>query len=232
MPIRQRLEEIEFEIEKAAKKAGRKREDIILLGATKTVEPEKIQEAVDAGLRYIGENRVQELVDKYESVQGASWHFIGHLQTNKVKYIIDKAELIHAVDSTHLLREIQKQAQKRNRVAHVLLEINASGEESKFGMEFAEALPAILENEAHSNVRIDGLMTIGPNTREIQAVRASFEKMRLLFEKLGKQRFKNCTMKYLSMGMSGDYAVAIEEGANIVRLGSAIFGYRVNGGKQ
>ena len=192
MPIRQRLEEIEFEIEKAAKKAGRKREDVILLGATKTVEPCRIQEAIDAGLRYIGENRVQELVDKYESVQGASWHFIGHLQTNKVKYIIDKAELIHAVDSAHLLREIQKQAQKRNRVAHVLLEINASGEESKFGMEFAEALPVILENEAHENVQIDGLMTIGPNTGEIKAVRASFEKMRHLFEELETQKFKNC----------------------------------------
>ncbi len=232
MQIKQNLENVQIQIEKAAAKAGRKPAEIILLGATKTVEPTRIQAAVDAGLSYIGENRVQELTDKYGSVQGAHWHFIGHLQTNKVKYIIDKAELIHAADSTRLMDEIQRQAEKHGIEAHVLLEINASGEESKFGMAFEEALPMIEENEKRKNVQIEGLMTIGPHTKDETVVRKAFARMRNLFEKLGTQRFANCRMQYLSMGMSGDFAAAIEEGANIVRIGSAIFGHRENGGKQ
>ncbi len=232
MDIRHNLETVQIQIEKAAASVGRKREDIILLGATKTVEPARIQEAIDAGLSHIGENRVQELTEKYEAVHGAEWHFIGHLQTNKVKYIIDKAKLIHAADSSRLLDEIQRQAQKHGICAHVLLEINASGEESKFGMGFEEALPVILENEARENVQIEGLMTIGPHTKDEAAVRFAFKKMRALYERLGAQEFKNCRMQYLSMGMSGDYVAAIEEGANIVRIGSAIFGYRENGGNQ
>lgn len=232
MHIGQNLENVQIQIEKAAARAGRKREDIILLGATKTVEPPRIQEAVDAGLLHIGENRVQELTEKYGKVHGAEWHFIGHLQTNKVKYIIDKAKLIHAADSSRLLDEIQRQAQKHGICAHVLLEINASGEESKFGMEFDEALPMILENEARENVQIEGLMTIGPHTKDETVVRGAFAKMRALYERLGAQKFKNCRMQYLSMGMSGDYTAAIEEGANIVRIGSAIFGHRENGGNQ
>jgi len=232
LDIRQNLETVQIQIEKAAARAGRKLEDIILLGATKTVDAARIQEAVDAGLLHIGENRVQELTEKYGMVHGAEWHFIGHLQTNKVKYIIDKAKLIHAADTSRLLDEIQRQAQKHGICAHVLLEINASGEASKFGMEFDEALPAILENEARENVQIEGLMTIGPHTKDEAAVRLAFAKMRALYERLGAQEFKNCRMQYLSMGMSGDYVAAIEEGANIVRIGSAIFGYRKNGGIQ
>lgn len=232
MHIKENLENVQKQIADAAARAGRKKEDIILLGATKTVEPERIQCAVDAGLRHIGENRVQELTEKYGRVQGAEWHFIGHLQTNKVKHIIDKAALIHAADSSRLLDEIQRQAEKRGVCAHVLLEVNASGEESKFGMEFDAVLPVIEENEKRENVEIDGLMTIGPNTHEEAAVRRAFAKMRDAFEGLKSQAFRHCRMQYLSMGMSGDYAAAIEEGANIVRIGSAIFGYRKNGGIQ
>ncbi len=232
MHIKENIENVQRQIADAAERAGRRKEDIILLGATKTVEPDRIQTAVDAGLRYIGENRVQELTEKYDRVQGATWHFIGHLQTNKVKYIIDKAALIHAVDTTRLLEEVRRQAVKRNICAHVLLEVNASGEESKFGMDFDAVLPIIEENEKQENVEIDGLMTIGPNTHEEAAVRQSFVKMRETFEGLRSQSFKHCRMQYLSMGMSGDYVAAIEEGANIVRIGSAIFGYRKNGGIQ
>ncbi len=232
LSIRQNLETIQIQIEKAATRAGKKKEDIILLGATKTVEPARIQEAVDAGLSHIGENRVQELRDKYGSILGAHWHFIGHLQTNKVKYIIDKAELIHAADSIHLLDEIARQAQKRDIQAHVLLEINASGEDSKFGLDFEEALPIIESNEERRHVQIDGLMTIGPHTKEERIIRGAFSRMRDLYEKLGREKFQNCRMQYLSMGMSGDYVAAIEEGANIVRIGSAIFGYRENGGMR
>lgn len=226
------LENVQRQIADAAARTGRKREDILLLGATKTVEPCRIREAVDAGLLHIGENRVQELTEKFGQVTGAEWHFIGHLQTNKVKYIIDKVKLIHAVDTGRLLDEIRRQAVRHGICAHVLLEVNASGEESKFGMDFDAVLPLILENEAQTGVEIDGLMTIGPHTTEEAAVRQAFRKMRDLFEGLKTRAFQHCRMQYLSMGMSGDFAVAIEEGANIVRIGSAIFGYRKNGGMQ
>ncbi len=226
MQIKQNLEKIQNEIEAAAKRAGRSAEEIILLGATKTQEPDVIQEAVDAGLSYIGENRVQELVEKYGKVHSAHWHFIGHLQTNKVKYIIDKAELIHAVDSAHLLAEIEKQAKKHNLFKEVLIEVNASGEESKFGVDFDAVVPLIEENEKNTNVKIRGLMTIGPHTAEKEEIRKAFRNMRRLYETLSEKTYQNCSMQYLSMGMSSDYIVAIGEGANIVRIGSAIFGHR------
>ena len=232
MPIRPNLEEVQLNIEEAAKKAGRKKEDILLLGATKTVEPARIQVAVDAGLCHIGENRVQELRDKFGHVKGASWHFIGHLQTNKVKYIIDKATLIHAVDSDRLLDEIESQGEKRGIRASVLLEINASGEESKFGLAFSDVLPIIERNETRKHVEILGLMTIGPNTHDTAEIQKAYAKMYKTFDALGAQKFENSRMEYLSMGMSGDYPLAIQEGANIVRIGSAIFGYRENGGKK
>ncbi len=232
MPIPKNLEQVQLHIEEAAKRAGRKKEDILLLGATKTVEPARIQVAVDAGLMHIGENRVQELRDKFGHVEGASWHFIGHLQTNKVKYIIDKATLIHAVDSDKLLDEIEVQGAKRGIRARVLLEINASGEESKFGLAFSDVLPIIERNEARHHVEILGLMTIGPNTHNAAEIQKAYAKMYKTFDALGSQKFENCRMDYLSMGMSGDYPLAIAEGANIVRIGSAIFGYRENGGKM
>ena len=232
MSIRERLTLVRETIASAAAKAGRAPGEIILLGATKTVEPSRIQEAVDAGLMYIGENRVQELTEKYGKVNPVHWHFIGHLQTNKVKYIIDKAKLIHAADSERLMDEIQRQAEKRGITANVLIEVNASGEESKFGVDFEEVLPLIETNEARSNVEIAGLMTIGPHTRDEKSVRTAFKNMRSLYETLEKQKFTHTRMQYLSMGMSGDYSIAIEEGANIVRVGSAIFGHRENGGKE
>jgi len=232
LSIRERLTLVRETIASAAAKAGRAPGEIILLGATKTVEPSRIQEAVDAGLMYIGENRVQELTEKYGKVNPVHWHFIGHLQTNKVKYIIDKAELIHAADSERLMDEIQRQAEKRGITANVLIEVNASGEESKFGVGFGEVLPLIEANEARSNVEIAGLMTIGPHTRDEKSVRTAFKNMRSLYETLEKQKFTHTRMQYLSMGMSGDYSIAIEEGANIVRVGSAIFGHRENGGKE
>ena len=231
MTIEERLEEVQSRLCTAAAKAGKSPDEIILLGATKTVDPGRIQEAANLGLRYIGENRVQEFTDKYGKVDDVHWHFIGHLQTNKVKYIIDKAEMIHAADSAKLLDEIQRQAEKHVLSANVLIEVNASGEESKFGVTFDEVLPLIEENEKRSHVEICGLMTIGPHTRDEKSVRTAFSKMQKLYETLADKKFTHTRMQYLSMGMSGDYEVAIEEGANIVRVGSAIFGYRENGGK-
>lgn len=232
MSIEERLAAIKENIAATAKKAGRSPGEIILLGATKMVEPDRIQEAVNVGLTHIGENRVQEFTEKYGKVEPVHWHFIGHLQTNKVKYIIDKAELIHAVDSARLLDEIQRQAEKHSILANVLIEVNASGEASKFGVSFDAVLPLIEENESRPNVKIAGLMTIGPHTRDETSVRTAFSKMRRLYDSLSGQVFSHAGMQYLSMGMSGDYSIAIEEGANIVRVGSAIFGHRENGGKE
>ena len=187
----------------AAKKSGRNPEDITLVAATKTVSADRINEAICAGLTDIGENRVQEFTEKYEDItEPVRRHFIGHLQTNKVKYIIGI-------------------------ITDVLIEVNASGEESKFGVEFDDVLPMLENNEKRENVRIRGLMTIGPNYSREDEIRAAFCKMHELFKNLREHSFKNSSMDFLSMGMSNDFEIAIEEGANIVRVGSAIFGERI-----
>lgn len=214
-------------IEKAAVRSGRKPEDIIMVAATKTVPADRINEAIAAGVGNIGENRVQEFTDKFEDIKGdVVHHFIGHLQTNKVKYLVPHISLIHSVESEKLLDEIDRLSKKHGVVTNVLLEINASGEDTKFGIEFDEADEIIKNNENRENCRIKGLMTIGPNYSTEEEIRAAFKKMKMLFDELSLKDYKNCEMKYLSMGMSGDYEIAIEEGANIVRVGSAIFGAR------
>ena len=214
-------------IEKAAHLSGRDASDIILLAATKTVDPERINAAINLGIEHIGENRVQEFTEKYESItKNAVHHFIGHLQSNKVKYLLPHISLIHSVESEKLLDEIERISKKHGKETSVLLEINASGEESKFGIEFSEAEEFIKNNQKREYCKIKGLMTIGPNCHEEKAIRSAFKKMKELFDTLSEKEYKNCEMKYLSMGMSGDYEIAIEEGANIVRVGSAIFGAR------
>ena len=214
-------------IEKAAERTGRKAEDIIMVAATKTVSADRINEAISLGVKNIGENRVQEFTDKFESIKGdVTHHFIGHLQTNKVKYLVPKIALIHSVESERLLDEIDRLSKKHGVISEVLLEINASGEDTKFGIEFDEAEEIIRNNENRENCLIKGLMTIGPNYSTEDEIRAAFKKMKKLFDELSEKDYKNTEMKYLSMGMSGDYEIAIEEGANIVRVGSAIFGAR------
>ena len=214
-------------IEKAAHVSGRDASDIILVAATKTVAPEKINAAIDLGVLNIGENRVQEFTEKYESInKNAVHHFIGHLQSNKVKYLLPHISLIHSVDSEKLLDEIERISKKHGKATNVLLEINASGEESKFGIEFSKAEEFIKNNRKREYCKIKGLMTIGPNYSSEEEIRLAFRKMKELFDTLSEKEFENCEMKYLSMGMSGDYQIAIEEGANIVRVGSAIFGAR------
>ena len=212
----------------AAKKSGRNPEDITLVAATKTVSADRINEAIRAGLTDIGENRVQEFTEKYEDItEPVRRHFIGHLQTNKVKYIIGKVCLIHSAESEKLLDEIERLSQKHGIITDVLIEVNASGEESKFGVEFDDVLPMLENNEKRENVRIRGLMTIGPNYSGEDEIRAAFCKMHELFKNLRENSFKNSSMDFLSMGMSNDFEIAIEEGANIVRVGSAIFGERI-----
>ncbi|MBR5218499.1 MAG: YggS family pyridoxal phosphate-dependent enzyme [Clostridia bacterium] len=225
--IKENLDIIREKINRAAEASGRRGEDIMLLAATKMVDADRINEAVSLGVKNIGENKVQELTDKYDKVTtDATWHFIGHLQTNKVKYIIDKAQLIHSVESERLLEEIDRCAAKKGICARVLIEINQSGEQSKFGIEPDEIWEILENNEKREHVKIEGLMTIGPNTTDEAEVTRVFRELNKLFLDIGQKKYNNSSMKYLSMGMSGDYELAIREGSNVVRIGSAIFGRR------
>lgn len=210
----------------AAEKSGRKYEDIILLAATKTVDVDVINHAIESGINFIGENRVQEFLSKYEGYLPVHRHFIGHLQTNKVKDIIGKVELIHSVDSLRLAQEISKQAVKQNITVDILLEINIGEEQSKSGFAYDEALDAVHQIAQLGGIKIKGLMAIPPICEDSTQNRYYFKKMNKLFIDIGAQKIDNSSMEILSMGMSDDYEVAIEEGANMVRLGTALFGRR------
>ncbi len=213
-------------IARAAEKSGRKYEDITLLAATKTVDIAVINHAIESGVKVIGENRVQEFLSKYENYLPVTQHFIGHLQTNKVKDIIDKVSLIHSVDSYRLAEEISKQAVKRNITVDILLEINIGDEQSKSGFAFDEAVSAVQKIANLSNIKIKGLMAIPPICENPQQNRPYFAKMKKLFVDIDNKKIDNSSMDILSMGMSDDYEVAIEEGATMVRLGTALFGRR------
>lgn len=201
-------------------------EPVKLVAVTKTVPVSKIREVYDYGLRDFGENRVQELLDKYAALPSdCKWHLIGSLQTNKVKYIIDKVVLIHSVDRIKLANEIQRQAASRDLVSDVLLQVNTSNEDSKSGV-LPEALPALIEGvKALSNVKIRGLMTIAPNTDNESLIRQSFRELAELRNNM-QMVFPCIDFSVLSMGMSSDFVMAIKEGSNLVRVGSAIFGRR------
>lgn len=211
----------------AIEKSGRKRDDVILLAATKTVDIDTINYAIKKGVNYIGENKVQELLQKHDGVKGAHRHFIGHLQTNKVKDIIDKVELIHSVDSIKLAKEISKQAIKKDICMDILLEINVANEESKWGFKTNEVLEAVKEIAQIPNIKIKGLMTIGPVCSVGEDNRKYFREMQKLFVDIREKKIDNVDMDMLSMGMSDDFDIAIEEGATIVRMGTALFGKRI-----
>ena len=227
--LQQRLKSTLEEIRKAAEACGRDPKDVTLVAVSKTKPVELIQEAYDMGYRVFGENKVQELTAKYEIMpKDIEWHLIGHLQTNKVKYIVDKVAMIHSVDSVKLAKMIDKEARKKN-VDHVdvLLEINVSGEESKFGMTPDELLSQIDEFLELENVRIRGLMTVAPFTEDPETCRPYFRRLRQLSVDIQKKISDNdMDISLLSMGMSGDFKVAIEEGASFVRIGTQIFGER------
>lgn len=226
--IKRNIAAVRERVARAAADAGKRESDILIVAAAKTVEPERINFAIEQGITNIGENRVQEFADKYGHVdKRAVWHFIGHLQTNKVKYIIDRVALIHSVESERLLDEIEKRAAGSGITARVLIEVNASGEDTKFGIAQDEVLKIIENNEKRANVKIEGLMTIGPNTPSENEIKKVFRKLYKLFLDIEGKKYNNSIMKYLSMGMSGDYELAIREGSNMIRLGSAIFGERV-----
>lgn len=210
----------------AAQSVGKTQDDITLLAATKTVDIDVINHAIKSGIKFIGENRVQEFLSKQKAYLPVNQHFIGHLQTNKVKDIIDKVSLIHSVDSYRLAQEISKQAVKHNVTMNILLEINIGNEQSKSGFTADEASAAVEKIAKLDNIKIKGLMAIPPICDDPQQNRPYFAKMKKLFIDIGAKKIDNISMEILSMGMSDDYEVAIQEGANMVRLGTALFGRR------
>lgn len=202
-------------------------ENVTLIAVSKTKPLEDIKEAYDLGLRNFGENKVQELVYKMDNFHydDVKWHLIGNLQRNKVKYIVGRVYLIHSLDSVRLLEEIEKQYKNKNEIAQVLIQINIGREESKSGILFENLEELIQACENCSNVKVKGLMSIIPKGNE-ESCRKYFKEMKKIFDNLKDRKFENLEMKYLSMGMTGDYKIAIEEGANIIRIGQGIFGER------
>ena len=225
--LKDQLQEVEKRIQAACDRAGRKREEVTLIAVSKTKPVETLQEAYDLGVRIFGENKVQELTAKYEALpKDIHWHMIGHLQTNKVKYIIDKAELSHSVDSLKLAETIEKEAAKHDLIADILVEVNVAEEESKFGMKMEEVIPFVEKVSAFPHVRVRGLMTIAPFVEDPEENRSIFADLHKLYIDIKKKNHDNDTVSVLSMGMTNDYEVAIEEGATMVRVGTGIFGAR------
>ena len=225
--IRSNLTQVHDRIRTAAEGAGRKEEDVLLVAVSKTRTPEEINIAIDAGVTDIGENKVQEIMDKYDAIKPVRWHMIGHLQTNKVKYIIDKVDMIHSVDSLKLAKEINKRAAAHDLTMDILVQINPADEESKFGVSLSETrelIDEILENCDH--IRIRGLMSVAPIAEDPEDVRGYFEEVKKQYDEFSRIEHPNLDFRYLSMGMSHDFEVAIGAGSNLVRVGSAIFGAR------
>lgn len=226
MTVKDRYEIVLENIKKACERSGRNPEDITLISVTKTHGAELINEAIDAGAKDIGENKAQELCNKYDDVKPVRWHFIGHLQTNKVKTIIDKVVMIHSVDSDKLASEIDKRAKSSGVVMDILVEINIGMEDSKSGATEEEARDLIKKiRDEYQNLRVRGLMCVPPITDNPENSRRYFRKLKDIFESI-KELPEDEYFDTLSMGMSGDYEVAIEEGATVVRVGTAIFGAR------
>ncbi|MCR5655019.1 MAG: YggS family pyridoxal phosphate-dependent enzyme [Lachnospiraceae bacterium] len=214
-------------ITKACANKGRNTDDVTLIAVSKTKPVSDLQEIYDAGCRDFGENKVQELCDKYEVLpKDIRWHMIGHLQRNKVKYIVDKVCLIHSVDSVRLAQEISKEAVKKQVDVDILLEVNVAEEESKFGLTVSAVENTVREIAKMPGVHIKGLMTIAPYVDDPEENRQYFAQLHQLSVDISSKNIDNVSMNVLSMGMSGDYMVATEEGATLVRVGTGIFGQR------
>ncbi|MBQ2579453.1 MAG: YggS family pyridoxal phosphate-dependent enzyme [Lachnospiraceae bacterium] len=225
--VKENLTQVEANITAACKRAGRSRDEVTLIAVTKTKPVEMLQEAYDWGSRNFGENKVQEIIDKYDKLPSdIRWHMIGHLQRNKVKYIVDKVCLIHSVDSYRLAEEINIQAKKRGVVVPILIEVNIADEQSKFGVRPEETMQLVREISSLDGVSIRGLMCIAPYVVDSEENRPFFRKIKALSIDIEKENIDNVSMDILSMGMTGDYEVAIEEGATMVRVGTGIFGER------
>ncbi len=219
--------EVKQRIEEACRRSGRDPKEVTLIAVSKTKPVEMLQEAYDFGTRIFGENKVQELTDKYEQMpKDIHWHLIGHLQRNKVKYIIDKVDLIHSVDSLRLAETIDKEAQKHGLIANILIEVNVAGEESKFGLAPEEVGEFVDQLAGFSHIKVCGLMTIAPFVENPEENRPYFQRLRKLSVDIAAKKVNNVTMSILSMGMTNDFEVAVEEGATMVRVGTGLFGVR------
>ena len=227
MSIKSNIEYINELKTQAAERSGRSGDDVLLVAVTKLHSPEEMNEAIDAGITDIGENKVQEIMDKYDRVKPVRWHLIGHLQTNKVKYIIDKVSMIHSVDSLHLAKEINKRAAQHDLTMDILIQVNSAMEESKFGITTEETDQLIRDiAQQCENIRIRGLMCIAPFAEDPNDARPYFAEVKKLYDKYVNEQIERVDFKYLSMGMTNDFEAAIEEGSNLIRVGTAIFGYR------
>ena len=225
--VKENLITVQNKVNDACERAGRKTDEVTLIAVSKTKPVPMLLEAYNAGAREFGENKVQEIMDKYDKLpQDINWHLIGHLQRNKVKYIIDKVKMIHSVDSMRLAEEISKEAVKKSVHVDILLEVNVAGEESKFGFSCEEAAKEVENIAALPGITVQGLMTIAPFVENPEDNREVFRKLKKLSVDIASKNIDNVFMRDLSMGMTGDYEVAIEEGATLVRVGTGIFGER------
>lgn len=227
MTIKDNVNEVRENMAKAALRAGRNPEDITLCAVSKYIEVPKIKEALEAGVTVLGENKVQELVDKLPQFsKDVNFHMIGQLQTNKVKYIIDKVKLIHSLDRKSLLKTLDKEAKKKNIISDTLIQVNLTSDPNRGGVSIEELPEFVEEVGKYSSVRVRGLMCVAQNVDDENIIREDFRRMRLEFERLKLYNISNVSGEILSMGMSHDYEIAIEEGATLVRVGTRIFGKR------
>ena len=225
--LAENLQEVERNIQEACKKANRSRDEVTLIAVSKTKPTSMLKEIYDLGVRNFGENKVQELCEKHPQMpEDLNWHLIGHLQRNKVKNIIDKATLIHSVDSIRLAETIEKEAAKKDLIVDILMEVNVAEEESKFGLKVEEVIPAFETIATFPHIRIRGLMTIAPFVENPEENRSIFARLQKLSVDIRSKNIDNVNVDILSMGMTNDYQVAIEEGATMVRVGTGIFGAR------
>ena len=225
--IKENLEVVENNIRKACDRAGRDYDSVTLICVSKTKPVEMIEGAVECGKREFGENKAQEMKEKYEILpKELVWHFIGHLQTNKVKYVVGRASLIHSVDTLHLAEAIEAEAEKKNLTVDVLIEVNVAGEKSKFGLTIQETEELVRGVSKLPHIRVKGLMTIAPFVEDAEENRGIFRALKDLSVDIAGKNIDNVSMDILSMGMTNDYEVAIEEGATHVRVGTGIFGER------
>ena len=225
--ITENLEQVRKNIDEACRMAGRDPKEVTLIAVSKTKPVSMLKEAYDAGARCFGENKVQEIMDKHPQLpEDIQWHMIGHLQRNKVKYIVDKVFMIHSVDSLRLAQTIEQEAAKHNVCVPVLLEVNVAQEESKFGLKMDEVLPLIETIADFPHIKVQGLMTIAPYVENAEDNRDFFRQLKKLSVDIEAKNINNVSMSVLSMGMTGDYQVAVQEGATMVRVGTGIFGER------
>lgn len=223
--LKKNLHRIEEQIEKICKDTGGNKDSVQIVAVTKNMSVETIKEAVSCGVKNIGENKVQELIEKYEQLKDlqVKWHFIGHLQTNKVKYLVDKVSLIHSVDSFRLADKISQECIKKETEMDILIQVNISQEESKFGIGSEETLQLVKKIAQLQCIKIKGLMTMAPDTDLPENTRYVFQGLRELAALIQAEKIPNVSMQELSMGMTNDFPIALEEGATLIRIGSGIF---------